>query len=203
MESRYSDASGCDACFLCCMLRHVCKHSVSTPFQSAMFLMQGSRGVRHSQADRWPHIPAGRAHGPVAVVGRQGGHSAAHVTRADDAHHPGHCSSQQCRQRCIADLRFAWAQNGQCQPPVGQPELFAPSSFCQAIDRTSATSCAGYVRFWLSAGRGGFGLSSSECESPTFYCMAHSTGGTRPDITKGWKVESCPASVSCCMPRLV
>ena len=47
---------------------------------------------------------------------------------------------------------------------------------------------AGYVRFWLSAGRGGFGLSPLECESPTFYCMAYSTDGTRPDVTKGWKV---------------
>lgn len=67
--------------------------------------------------------------------------------------------------------------------------------------------CTGYVRFWLSAGRGGFGLSSAECESPAFYCMAYSHDGTRPDIMKGWKVlpfdpwaiaQDRPGSAACC-----
>lgn len=29
------------------------------------------------------------------------------------------------------------------------------------------------MRFWLSAGRGGFGLSASECLTSTFYCVVY------------------------------
>lgn len=35
--------------------------------------------------------------------------------------------------------------------------------------------CAAHVKYWLGAGRGGFGLSNSECLSPTFYCQVYTT----------------------------
>ena len=35
--------------------------------------------------------------------------------------------------------------------------------------------CAAHVRYWLGAGRGGFGLSASECLAPTFYCQVYTT----------------------------
>lgn len=34
---------------------------------------------------------------------------------------------------------------------------------------------AGHVKYWLGAGRGGFGLSGSECLAPTFYCQVYTT----------------------------
>lgn len=32
---------------------------------------------------------------------------------------------------------------------------------------------AGHVKYWLGAGRGGFGLSGAECLGPTFYCQVY------------------------------
>ncbi|DBA96325.1 TPA: hypothetical protein ACH3X3_002502 [Trebouxia sp. C0006] len=43
------------------------------------------------------------------------------------------------------------------------------------ILETSAASKAvnGHVKYWLGAGRGGFGLSGAECLGPTFYCQVY------------------------------
>ncbi|KAK9807238.1 hypothetical protein WJX73_000814 [Symbiochloris irregularis] len=52
----------------------------------------------------------------------------------------------------------------------------------------------GSVRYWLSVGRGGFGLSPSECITPTFYVMVTSPLEADPLIhTKGLRV--CTSSV--------
>ncbi len=51
------------------------------------------------------------------------------------------------------------------------------------------SSPAGHVRFWLSAGRGGFGLSTSECDYASFYVMVYTDDGERHDLSKGWKVR--------------
>ena len=37
----------------------------------------------------------------------------------------------------------------------------------------------GFLRFWMSAGKGGFGLGSSECIRPAFYCIA-----TKPPVQR-------------------
>ena len=36
----------------------------------------------------------------------------------------------------------------------------------------------GHVRYWLGAGRGGFGLATGECARPSFFCVAY---GKRAD----------------------
>ena len=40
---------------------------------------------------------------------------------------------------------------------------------------TSWQADAGHVKYWLGAGRGGFGLSGAECLGPTFYCQVYTT----------------------------
>eukprot|EP01025_Chloroclados_australasicus_P003940 TRINITY_DN10941_c0_g2_i1.p2 TRINITY_DN10941_c0_g2~~TRINITY_DN10941_c0_g2_i1.p2 ORF type:complete len:570 (+),score=93.50 TRINITY_DN10941_c0_g2_i1:205-1914(+) len=45
------------------------------------------------------------------------------------------------------------------------------------------------VRYWLTAGRGGFGLSTKECLNPGFYVMVYTTEKIEPlDYPKGWDV---------------
>lgn len=52
---------------------------------------------------------------------------------------------------------------------------------------------AGSVRYWLSAGRGGFGLSPQECIKPIFYVMAYTKEHDPPAVqTKGLRVCSSP-----------
>ncbi|DBB01239.1 TPA: hypothetical protein ACH3X1_001111 [Trebouxia sp. C0004] len=56
--------------------------------------------------------------------------------------------------------------------------LLLPCSIEQVfriIRETAAASKAvnGHVKYWLGAGRGGFGLSGAECLGPTFYCQVY------------------------------
>ena len=44
-----------------------------------------------------------------------------------------------------------------------------------ALQCVTVVWCAAHVKYWLGAGRGGFGLSSSECWNPTFYCQVYTT----------------------------
>lgn len=48
---------------------------------------------------------------------------------------------------------------------------------------------AGHVRYWLSAGRGGFGLSGNECLGAAFYCVVytHELPDEKLDGAYGWQ----------------
>ena len=86
--------------------------------------------------------------------------------------------------------------NVSCSPPLGrmQPGLMAiPSAVltvpaeesgnshaaCSVLVGSqglfSSTTSPGLVKFWLSAGRGGFGLSNRECLAPSFFVLATSS----------------------------
>lgn len=66
---------------------------------------------------------------------------------------------------------------------------------------TAAAGCRtqGTVKFWLSAGRGGFGLASGECLGSTFYCVAydepwdiHVSHAREKELLEGWRVRTSP-----------
>lgn len=48
------------------------------------------------------------------------------------------------------------------------------------------------MRYWLSIGRGDFGLSSKSTLGSELYCIFYNGPYTEPDITKGWKVKPSP-----------
>ncbi|KAK9838341.1 hypothetical protein WJX81_005802 [Elliptochloris bilobata] len=48
----------------------------------------------------------------------------------------------------------------------------------------------GYVRYWLGAGRGGFGLSPSECISPSFYVVAYQAAEDPMRHLSGWRIKT-------------
>ena len=48
------------------------------------------------------------------------------------------------------------------------------------------------MRFWMSAGRGGFGLSGADTLGSELYCIFYNGPYTEPDITKGWRVKPSP-----------
>jgi 4-amino-4-deoxychorismate lyase len=51
---------------------------------------------------------------------------------------------------------------------------------------------AGILKYWLSSGRGSFGLSRMECIESSFYCVA-TTENKRPfDRTMGWAACTSP-----------
>jgi 4-amino-4-deoxychorismate lyase len=45
------------------------------------------------------------------------------------------------------------------------------------------------MRYWLSAGRGGFSLSGNDCISPEFYCIFYTGPHRDIDETVGWRVK--------------
>lgn len=45
------------------------------------------------------------------------------------------------------------------------------------------------MRYFIGAGRGGFGISPAECWRPTFYCVAYSEEIDH-DATTGWRVQT-------------
>lgn len=49
----------------------------------------------------------------------------------------------------------------------------------------------GFVRYWLSVGRAGFGLSHADCGRPAFYCMVYTQTDNAP-VLQGWRVKSSP-----------
>ncbi|KAL4442489.1 hypothetical protein ABPG77_005073 [Micractinium sp. CCAP 211/92] len=70
----------------------------------------------------------------------------------------------------------------------------------RTILETAAASCKlnGRVRFWLSAGRGGFGLSGSECLDSTFYCVVYTHEKPEEeldDYLQGWRVKTSPVPI--------
>ena len=64
----------------------------------------------------------------------------------------------------------------------------------------------GHVRYWLSPGRGGFGLSPRECDFPTFYVVVYKDDRPPLNPVQGWKVRAGPLRVCiigwiCCAPQ--
>ncbi|KAI7837708.1 hypothetical protein COHA_008500 [Chlorella ohadii] len=70
----------------------------------------------------------------------------------------------------------------------------------RTILETAAASCKlnGFVRYWLSAGRGGFGLSGNECLGSAFYCIVytHEVPDDKLDeYLRGWRVKTSPVPI--------
>jgi 4-amino-4-deoxychorismate lyase len=55
---------------------------------------------------------------------------------------------------------------------------------------TAASTRNGEVRFWLSAGRGGFGLSTKECDSSSFYVQVIEREMEIPNFSKYYRIVS-------------
>ena len=49
---------------------------------------------------------------------------------------------------------------------------------------------AAYVRYWLGAGRGGFGLSPRECVAPSFYVMVYQAPEDPNRHLSGWRIKT-------------
>lgn len=82
---------------------------------------------------------------------------------------------------------LASAEKAGVPPPQSVDQMY------RTILETAAASCiaSGHVRYWLSAGRGGFGLSPAECEGPSFYCVVYTTPDPPADAhLNGWKVKT-------------
>ncbi|EFN54669.1 hypothetical protein CHLNCDRAFT_52990 [Chlorella variabilis] len=67
----------------------------------------------------------------------------------------------------------------------------------RTILETTAASCKlnGHVRYWLSAGRGGFGLSGNECLGSAFYCVVYTQevpDSKLDEYLRGWRVKTSP-----------
>lgn len=51
---------------------------------------------------------------------------------------------------------------------------------------------AGFLRYWLSAGRGGFTLSGNDTLGPEFYCLCYNGPSPDRDETVGWTAKTSP-----------
>ncbi|PSC69405.1 D-amino-acid chloroplastic-like [Micractinium conductrix] len=83
---------------------------------------------------------------------------------------------------------------------IGLPRGMSVEQMRRTILETAAASLKlnGHIRYWLSAGRGGFGLSGSECLGPAFYCMVytHEVPEEQLDVyLRGWRVKTSPVPV--------
>ncbi len=56
--------------------------------------------------------------------------------------------------------------------------------------RKPTAVAAGFVRYWLGAGRGGFGLSPRECVAPSFYVVAYETEEDPDEQMRGWRIKT-------------
>lgn len=70
----------------------------------------------------------------------------------------------------------------------------------RTIAETAAASCKmdGHVRYWLTAGRGGFGLSGNECLSSAFYCVVYTKeqeDAKEDEYLRGWRVKTSPVPI--------
>ncbi|CAL8470838.1 g10380 [Coccomyxa elongata] len=63
------------------------------------------------------------------------------------------------------------------------------------LETAAATqSFEGSIKYWCSAGRGGFGISPLECLRSSFYCMAYKNPEPS-DPRQGWKVKTSPVPI--------
>ncbi len=63
-----------------------------------------------------------------------------------------------------------------------------------ALELSRAILGAGSIRYWCSAGRGGFGISPLECLRTSFYCIAYKNPEPS-DPRQGWKVKTSPVPI--------
>ncbi|KAI3425070.1 hypothetical protein D9Q98_008447 [Chlorella vulgaris] len=80
---------------------------------------------------------------------------------------------------------------------IGLPRGMSVEQMRRTILETAAAGCKlnGHVRYWLSAGRGGFGLSGNECGGATFYCTAFTRDTPEEKLDeylRGWRVKTTP-----------
>ncbi|XP_075265386.1 uncharacterized protein LOC142357725 [Convolutriloba macropyga] len=95
---------------------------------------------------------------------------------------------------------------------AGIKPFWTPSVIANIVHDTAAASGVknGFLRFWMSAGKGGFGLGSSECIRPAFYCIA-----TKPPVQRlygpedeemgipTWRAKTTPVGIkSPCMATI-
>lgn len=75
----------------------------------------------------------------------------------------------------VHDVGGMWAarQGGTARPPTDRALSRRPLASLARASRPPSHAPAGHVRYWLSAGRGGFGLSGNECLGSAFYCVAY------------------------------
>jgi len=80
---------------------------------------------------------------------------------------------------------------------AGVRDFYKPSTIKNIVHDVAAASglVDGMVRYWLTAGRGGFGLSSDECGRPGFHCICTSLERPKPRNARqaitgqvGWQV---------------
>lgn len=77
------------------------------------------------------------------------------------------------------------------------PPRTSPEQLVRIILETAAASqeLNGYVKYFLSAGRGGFGLSGIECIHSSLYvivCRTDDTAANSEEHLKGWRVKTSP-----------
>ena len=54
---------------------------------------------------------------------------------------------------------------------------------------------AAHVKFWLGAGRGGFGLSGHECPRSSFYCQVYTVPEGDIEQTRYMRVKTSPIPI--------
>jgi 4-amino-4-deoxychorismate lyase len=87
-----------------------------------------------------------------------------------------------------------------CSPPLlpgcpGMPSCLPAHGLVGACLAPGAAKCqrrVGLLRYWLSAGRGGYSLSGYDCIKPEFYCAFYNGPYTPVEPTEGWTVVSSP-----------
>ena len=80
------------------------------------------------------------------------------------------------------------------------PPRTSPEQLVRVILETVAASkqLNGYVRYYLSAGRGGFGLSGNECIHSSLYvmvCKSDPDAANSHEHLKGWRVKTSPVPI--------
>ncbi|KAL4447823.1 hypothetical protein ABPG75_005042 [Micractinium tetrahymenae] len=98
------------------------------------------------------------------------------------------------------DQHLARLLTSAARAAIPLPDGLSVEQMKRTILETAAASCKlnGHVRFWLSAGRGGFGLSGSECLNSAFYCVVytHEKGEEKLDeYLRGWRVKTSPVPI--------
>ena len=85
--------------------------------------------------------------------------------------------------------RRASSRGPQTQPTLAPPPSCPPLPRLPTPSPATPAPHAGFVRYWLSAGRGGFGLSGNACLGSAFYCIVY-THETPEDKLDG----GCPSA---------
>eukprot|EP00884_Botryococcus_braunii_P000332 jgi/Botrbrau1/1029/Bobra.0076s0003.2 len=86
------------------------------------------------------------------------------------------------------DRILASAEKARIPPPMPKDDL--RRTILDTVIASGQKSAE--VRYWIGAGRGGFGLSSKECAKPSFYIIVYTSSGNALDASKGWAVKTSP-----------